>query len=204
MGMKHLGVSIGRAAMVAVLAAGIPSTALAQSKAPASASVVKAKELAALMKSRKLDSFAVREGTSPNRFVAVMVVPDVQMLLVSAAYSRASDIEYRIYQKDYATAYRDLRTGALASDKFFVEDAFGDGLVPVPLKNRPPDSVMMGGTDQVFEGPADPRKRNDKRMPAEAYSKAFGEADQRYAQLLDSILAELKKGALLEPSRVLR
>lgn len=201
--MKNGVISVARVAVVALLVMGAGRETLVQSRA-AAVSSAKAKELGALMKSKKLEVFAVREASSPNRFVAVMVMPDVQTLLVSAAYSRASDMEFYLYQKDYMNAYRGLKSGALASDAFFVEDVLGDGLVPVPGRNTPPDSVTVNKTLQIFEGPADPRKRNDKRMAADAYAKTFGDADERYARLLDEILAELKKSHPLVPSGVLR
>ena len=176
--------------------------ALAQ--AAPSASVAKAKELTAMMKAKKLEAFAMRDAAGPNRFIAVICTPDVQILLVNAVYGRPTDIEYRLFQKDYTTAYRDLKTAVIASERFFVEDILGDGLVAVPAKNGLPDSTALDATTTVFEGPADPRKRNDKRMPADAYTKIFRETDQRYAQLLDVIVAELKKSGTLEPAGVLR
>src|SRR6185369_7921877 len=93
---------------------GLANATQVAAQTPTGLSTAKVKELSAIMKGKNLDSFVAKEGQSPNRFVAVMLVADVQLLLVSAAYSRPTDIEYRIYQKDYAQAYRDLRAGALA------------------------------------------------------------------------------------------
>ena len=185
-----------------LICAGLAGAAGAQT--PSGVSTAKAKELAAVMKGKNIESFAVREGTSPNRFVAVMLVPDVQLLLVSAAYSRPTDIEYRIYQKDFSTAYQDLRNGTLASERFYVEDFLGDGLIATPAKNAQPDSVTIGTAAQLFEGAADPKKRNDKRLPADAYLKAFTEADKRYADLLAALIQELKKAGDVTIARELR
>ena len=182
----------------------ITSSADVSAQGAPSASVAKAKELAATMKAKKLEAFAMRDATAPNRFIAVICNPDVQILLVNAAYGRPSDIEYRLLQKDYTTAYRDLKTATIATDRFFVDDILGDGLVAVPVKNGLPDSTALDATKTVFEGPADPKKRNDKRMAADAYAKIFSETDQRYAQLLDAIVAELKKSATLAPAGLLR
>jgi len=183
---------------------GLVSATQVLAQTPAGLSTAKAKELSAMMKGKNIDSFAVREGQSPNRFVAVMLVPDVQLLLVSAVYSRPTDIEYRIYQKDYAQAYRDLRSGALASERFFVEDVLGDGLMATPAKNAQPDSCIIGTATQSFVGAADPKKSKDTRMALEPYMKAFGEADKRYAELLDGMIQELKKAGLVAPARELR
>jgi hypothetical protein len=191
-----------RFAMTGLLAAGV-TVGLATQPAPA-ASVAKARELAALMKAKRLEAFAVRDGAGPDRFVAAMQVPDVQMLVVSATYSRPTDIEYYLYQKDYLSAYRALQAGTLAGDRFFVEDVLGDGLVAVPAKNALPDAVTVGTARQVLDGPADPRKRNDTRLVADAYGKAFASADQRYEKMLDGLIAELKKVGILASGAVVR
>lgn len=180
---------------MALLAAAVAGASVAFAQVPASSSAPKAKELAALMKAKKLEAFALRLSAEENRFVAVMVSP-VQTLAVSALYSRPTDIEYWIYQKDYAHAYGDLVSGMLASERFFVEDILGDGLIAVPAKAGVPDTVSIGGAKQVLEGPADPKKRNDKRPAADVYSKTFTDADAKYAALLDRVIAELKKGGV--------
>ncbi len=198
-----LGVRIlARLVLSGLLAASAGFVAGAQ-PAPA-ASVAKARELAALMKSKKIEVFAMRESVISDRFFAVMLVPDVQMLVVSAAYSRPTDIEYRLYQKDYVTAYQDLSTGALATGRFFVEDVLADGLVATPVKKTPPDSVTVDSARQVFDGAADPKKRNDTRTPRDVYVKAFADADQRYTRLLDGLIEALKKPGILVPAGLLR
>ncbi len=189
---------------IAGLLAAVVGHGLAAAQAAPAASVARAKELAGLMASRKLDAFAVRESAISDRFIAVMMVPDVQMLVVSANYGRPTDMEYFIYQKDYVSAYRDLQGSALAKDRLFVDDVLCDGLVAVPAKNSLPDAVTIDAAKQLFSGPADPKKRNDTRTPADAYGKAFADADQRYVRMLDNLIAELKKPGILVPAGLLR
>lgn len=193
--------------LVRVLAAGIVAAGLAAVGSAQSAPAVsgaKAKELAALLERQKLDAFAMRESPISDRFYAVLLVPKVQMLTVRAVYGRPSDIEYRLYHKDYRSAYGDLASGVLAADRFFVEDVLVDGLVASPVKNAPPDSVTVDAVRHLLTGPADPKKRADTRMPADAYSKLFGDADQQYAKLLDALIDGVKKTAGLEAGPVLR
>jgi len=191
--------------LAATFVSGLVSATQVAAQTPAGLSTAKAKELSAIMKGKNIDSFAMKEGQSPNRFVAVMLVPDVQLLLVSAVYSRPTDIEYRLYQKDYTQAYRDLRAGALASERFFIEDILADGLMATPAKNAQPDSMIIGtAAPFVFVGAADPKKSKDTRMALEPYMKAFGEADKRYAELLDGVIQELKKAGIVAPARELR
>jgi hypothetical protein len=183
---------------------GLANATQVAAQTPTGLSTAKVKELSAIMKGKNIDSFVAKEGQSPNRFVAVMLVADVQLLLVSAVYSRPTDIEYRIYQKDYAQAYRDLRAGALASERFFIEDVLADGLMATPAKNAQPDSVTVGTATQSFVGAADPKKSKDTRMPLEPYMKAFSEADKHYAEHLDGLIQELKKAGVVAPARELR
>ena len=180
--------------------------AFAQTPPPSASSIsaAKAKEVMTLMTTKKLEAFAVREAETSDRFIAVMAVPHVQLLVVTATYSRPTDIEYYVYQKEYVNAYRNLKTSTLASNRFFVEDVMGDGLVAVPVKNGLPDAITVDAKQQTLDGPADPKKRNDTRMAADAYAKSFADADQRYAKALDGILAELKKSGTLVGTGQLR
>jgi hypothetical protein len=185
---------LSQLALCAALAAG--AVRVAAQPAPA-ASCAKVKELVELMKGKKLEAFAMRESMFESRFVATMVTPDVQTLLVSALYSRPTDIDYWIYQKDYNRAYGDLVSGALGSERFLVEDVLGDGLMAVPGKNGVADSVAIAGVKQLFEGPADPKGRNAKKPLTDVYMKSFADADARYARLLDILIAQLKAGKVL-------
>ena len=173
--------------------AGVPVRAQAPA---ASESGAKAKELAALLQSKKLESYAVRDVMQPGRYAAVIVVPGVQLLVVSASYSQANDIEYSLYHKKYQDAYLNLKSGALSSDRFFVDDAMCDGLVAVPGRNPVHDSVSMDGAKYVFDGDfVDPKKKNSKKMPEDQYRKNFASADLRYARVLDLLITDLKRSA---------
>ena len=107
--------------LAAALMAGV--TVGAQAPSAASESGAKAKELAALLQAKKLEAFAARDAMQPGRYVAAIVVPGVQLLVVSASYSRTNDIEYSLYNKKFQDAYLDLKSGALSTDRFFVDDA---------------------------------------------------------------------------------
>lgn len=199
--MKPIRIAFVASAILATAAIGVPAV---EAQSNPSASAAKARELAELMKTKNLTVFAARDSAAPDRFVAVTLIPDVQILLVGAAYGRPSDIEYYMYKKDYQSAYQNLSSSTLAKDRVSVEDMIADGLVAVPGKGGLPDAMVLPAGRTVFEGPADPKKRNDKRMPAEAYHKAFSEADARYATLLGELIAELKKSPALVLARNLR
>ena len=180
------------AILAVALTAGV--TVRAQAPSAATESAAKAKELAALLQAKKLEAFAARDAMQPGRYVAAIVVPGVQLLVVSASYSRTNDIEYSLYNKKFQDAYLDLKSGALSTDRFFVDDAMCDGLVAVPGKNPLHDSVHMDGAKIVFDGDfVDPKKKNTKKMPEDVYRKNYAAADMRYAKALDLLITELKR-----------
>lgn len=179
---------------IAMIAAAAVMNAAAQ-QAPPAASAAKAKEVAALMAAQKLEAFAARDGENTGRYVAAILVPNVQLLLVSARYIRDNDIEYSLFHKNYSNAYQDLRSGVFGSDRFFVDDAQGDGLVAVPGKNPQHDSVAIEKERTIFDGLfGDGKGRSAKKPLTEVYMKAFADADAKYTEKLDVLLAKLKGG----------
>jgi hypothetical protein len=182
------------AALLIPVAAAAQNGAPAAEAAPVSRSAEPVQELVTLLQEKNLTSFAVKDPDDRGRFVAVLHIPGVQLMVVAARYQRASDIDYRIYHKEYMTAYRDLNASTLASEKVFIEDTAANGLVLVPAEGAAGDLVRAGDLEQVFDGDfADPRKRNDKRVPQTEYYKTFSDADAQYTRLLGLMLAELKK-----------
>lgn len=186
-------------AVVALVAAG-EARARAQAPAPpASASATKAKELVGLLQAKKLEAIAARYPGEAGRYLAALLVPNAQLLVVSASYTRPEDIEYYLYQKEFMNAYVNLNSSALAEKRLFIEDALHDGLVALPGKSLAHDSVTSGTTRQVFDGDfLDPRRRNPpKKISQEDYLKAFAAADEQYTKLLGVLIDELKKPAML-------
>src|SRR5688572_14314700 len=55
-----------------------------------------AKELASLMAERQLDAFAARDPESPSRFLATLLIPNVQMLVVSAEYPIPTELQSQL------------------------------------------------------------------------------------------------------------
>jgi hypothetical protein len=193
----RLPTSLGRVAAACLAAAPLVTGLAAQAPAPA-ASVAKVAEFAALLTSKKLDAFAMKDPRSEAdkpRYIAVLLVPKSQLLLVAAAHTRFMDMEYFLHAKEFMKAYQDLNTSPASVDRFFVEDVLADGLVALPKKNSPPDAVKMGAETRTFDGVfVDPKRRNpDNKITQDVYLKNFGEADQRYAAVLDLLIAQLKK-----------
>jgi hypothetical protein len=183
------------------------SIVMAGQAAPANggASSAKAKEVASLMAARKLETFAAKDPEQSRQYVAALLVPNVQLLVVSAVYSRDNDIEYSLYHKQYQNAYSDLRSGVFGSNRFFVDDAQINGLVAAPGKNPMHDAVMIETTKHVFDGLyGDGKGRNAKKPLEEVYMKAFTDAEARYSKLLDLLIAQLKASEKVAPPTAMR
>jgi hypothetical protein len=190
-----MSVSFGRRGSIAcAIVAAMTWSASALAQAPVATSPAHVKELVGLLQAKKLEAFAVKDTETPGRFVAVLLVPNAQLMLVSAAYERPTDIEYRIYAKDFMNAYAELNSGIMSKDKFFVEDALCDGLVAKPA-NGVDDTVTIGAEKHVFNGDyTDPKKKPDPKKPnQDQYFKVFADADARYTKLLSMLVDELKK-----------
>jgi hypothetical protein len=165
-----------------------------QPPAPPSASQAKAKALAAALAAKKFEYYAVSDPAMTGRYVAVLHVPGVQMLVISATYERITDMDYRFYQKDYQNVYLDLRSGLLSKDRVIVEDTGADGLVAVPGKSLAQDTFGTGPERKVFDGDfADPKKKNQKKISQDEYMKAFTAADEQYTKLLGILIDGLGK-----------
>jgi hypothetical protein len=198
--MKHAASSFG-----AVLTMVGAMVAAAGAQSPASVSTDKVKELSTLMAARKLESFAARDGEDTQRYVAVLVIPNVQLLMVSCKYTQKNDIEYSLYTKQYHVAYQDLRSGVFGSDRFFVDDAQLNGLVALPGKNPQHDAVTIEKDEHIFDGMfGDGKGRNAKKPLTDVYMKTYSDADARYSRLLDVLIAQLKGGKLLDAPSAMR
>lgn len=160
---------------------------------PAAKSAVAIKELIGLLDAKKLDTFAAND-TDPYKFVAAKYVPGVQMFGVAATYDRPGDIDYFIAHKDFKSAYESLRSGSDSKDKFIVDDAECNGLVPQPKSSQPNDDAIFDMTRRTFDGVfAEPKHPDPKKPSFDDYLKTYTDADERYTHILTVLIDELKK-----------
>jgi hypothetical protein len=166
----------------------------AAGQAPAAASASKAKELIGLMQSKKLEAIAARDPDKSGRYLAALLIPNVQLLVVSATYAKPSDLDARLYYKDFMGAYVDLNTSIHSSDKTFIEDALCDGLIAQPGKSLVHDSARLGAEKRIFDGDfAAPNQKNSKKISQDAYLKLFSTAEEQYIRVLGVLIEEAKK-----------
>jgi hypothetical protein len=168
--------------MAALLSLSIAAPASAQD----SKSAPLAKQLSAALDVAKLDSIAAKEADAPDAFVAALYFPGMQLLVVSGKYSVPQLLTTRLANKEYRDTYLDLNGAATA--KVFIEDPGADGLKARRESNQPFDQAEIGGKRTMFDGDWKAQKLSEQE-----YQKAFTTADDRYAQILTALLAQLKK-----------
>jgi len=110
-GLRHRGVALVMTVVLTGLTAAVP--ALAQP--PAGPTAAGAKELSTLLaKAAKPGPrfIAAEDPTDPTRFVAAMLLPDLQLLVVSATYRVPVLLRERVLTRKYREAYLDLQAGS--------------------------------------------------------------------------------------------
>ena len=145
-----------------------------------------AKQLAAALDAAKLDSVAARDPNAPDVFVAALYFPGTQLLVVAGKYSAPQLLNDRLDKKEYRDVYLDLN-GA-ATEKAFIEDPGADGLKAKRESNQAFDTAEIAGKRTMFDS-----DWKQQKLSEPDYLKAFSAADDRYAQMLAALLAQLKK-----------
>lgn len=115
--------NLARLTLVVALAASPAAPALAQES-----SGTLAKELTAALSPRQFDAFAAKDPAATDTFVAALVYPGVQLLVVSARHPVPAQIDALLAARDYRGAYSLLEGNGIAASKMFVQDMGADGL----------------------------------------------------------------------------
>ena len=171
-----LAIAIGAGALAA------PRAVFAQqTKSPALA-----KEFVTLMVERKLDAFAAEDPEKPGHFVAALVYPGAQLLVVRGQTASADYMKWQIQQKAYAEAYSALQGSAVAASKLFFQDMGADGL---SRNSDMVDVVYEQGADQVlFDG-------KGSNLSKSQYEAKLTSSDAEYATMLQLLLNGLRAAA---------
>jgi hypothetical protein len=174
--------------LITMAVAGMAQTPLLQ--APRSPSL--AAELIHLLAQHGLDSVAAADPASPDRFVAAMAFPNVQLLVVSAKYPSPSLLQQQLAAKAYRDVYLALQQSGVAGGKIFIQDLHADGLRPDPSDV---DVVYENVVTQtVFD--ADPQKHG---LTQAAYDAKLQAMDAQYSHLLTLLIGELKPTTSPQP-----
>jgi len=146
-----------------------------------------AKQLAALMDAKKLDSIAGADSQDLGTYVAALYYPGTELLVVSAKYAAPPLLNEKIGKKDYREVYIDLNSASIAGSKLFVTDLNADGLVARPAENTGADNCEMAGKQLVFDG-----EWKKAKMSQTDYTQAFSKADDAYSHALQILINQLK------------
>jgi hypothetical protein len=142
------------------------------------------KELTTAMAARQLDTIAAADPARPGRFVAALLLPGVQLLVVAAEYPNAAELQSLIAQRSYRDVYSALHQPLTQTSRVFFLDAGCDGL------RTGSDAVDVmydkGTTETLFDG-------NWKKsgLSEAAYFKRVQEADGQFKELVSVLRSTL-------------
>lgn len=149
-----------------------------------------ARQLTSALDAAKLDSIAAKDPAGADVYCAALYFAGSPLLVVSAKYAVPQLLDARLGKKEFRDAYIDLSSASVPETKIFIQDAGGDGMKAKREENQAFDQYEVGGKQLMFDGDY---KR--QKLSEQDYQKAFAAADDRYAQILTALLAQLKKGS---------
>lgn len=177
------------AAALVVTALMQAGTVMAQPTMSSTAAPVK--ELLGLLEDKGRPSnarfIAAQDPADPDRFVAAMLLPDLQLMMVSAAYPAPVLLRERVLTKKYRDAYQDLQAASIVEGKIVIEDLLADGLAAKPPKGRGADAATIAGRTVTFDG-----QWRKAKISESDYNKAYATAEEEYARLLKVLIAQAK------------
>ena len=145
-------------------------------------------ELVKMLDSMKLDSFAVK-GASPNEYVGALYFPGSQLLVVSAKFDTPWRADSLLEMKNYRDLYIELNSASVPQSKVFVSDLSANGLRS-KKDGTLYDTADIGGKTFNFDG--DWKKA---KITADDYTKTYSTTDEQYTQMIQVLLAGLKKSS---------
>lgn len=177
-------VTIGLAAVCTV------GTAAAQVAPDTSAAAQElAKVLAASNEGPGPRFIAANDPADENRFVAAMLIPNVQLMIVSASYPVPVLLRERLLTGKYQDAYMDLSTATDRKTRVTIEDIQADGLAFKPSRDhRAGDLVVREGDSLRFDG-----NWRKKKMKEEEYTQEYEQARKDYVRLVGLLVEQAGK-----------
>ena len=175
---------VARGFCALVLAALIcaPAAALAQD----SKSAALAAELARLLDEKKLDSVAAQQDA--DLYVGALYFPGTQLLVVGGKYASAARMKDLLGKKDYREVYMDLSSASEQKSRVFIMDLGANGLRFRREDDQPFDTADVAGKSITFDG-----EWGRAKISEEDYRKSYTATDEQYSQMLQALIAALKK-----------
>jgi hypothetical protein len=188
--------SVGAALSIALgltvsLSAHSPAAPSMAAEGQSSKSAGAAKELTQQLDQAKLQHIATRDPEDPNRFIAAMYFPGMQIVTVSGKYSVPVLLNEKLMAKNYKDVYIDLSSASERDSRITIEDLRADGFPAIRVKGATSGDAWEAGTARVV---FDFDWKKQKLTEKDFYDK-LQTADAQYARMLGLLLAEAKKGS---------
>jgi hypothetical protein len=145
-------------------------------------------ELVKALDAMKLDAYAVK-GSGPNEYVGALYFPGTQLLVVSAKFDTPYRADSLLTMKNYKDLYIELNSASLPNSKVFVADLGTNGL-RAKKDGSGYDTADIAGKSYNFDG--DWKKA---KISEDDYVKAYSTTDEQYSQMIQALLAGLKKSS---------
>jgi hypothetical protein len=159
-----------------------PSIALAQE----SKSAALAAELTKLLDQMKLESIAAQQ--SADSYVGALYFPGAQLLVVGGKFPGTARMKDLLGRKDYREVYMDLSSATEQKTRLFIMDLGANGLLFKRENNMPFDTADVAGRSVAFDG-----DWGRARISEDDYRKTYATTDEQYSQMLQALIAALKK-----------
>ena len=132
---------------------------------------------------------AAADPADADRFVAAMLIPGVQLVVVAADYTVPVLLRERLLTGKYQDAYIDHSTATDADSRLTIEDIQADGLAFKPPKGvASGDLIVRKGEELRLDG-----QWRKKRMKEDDYREAFDQARADYVRIIELLLAQAKQ-----------
>ena len=147
--------------------------------------------LVSLMKSQGVDVAAAPDPSHPGRFIAALLIPDVQLLVIAANSKTPEYVAAQISQRQFREVYTTLNATAVPDTKLFFQDMGCDGLTDSGI-----DIMYERGKDQtIFD-----RDWKRQKMSKADYEAKVEKADDQYGRIL-ALLTQSLQAAPVAPGR---
>lgn len=180
---------LGRVVTALVASAVLAGPAAAQDSKTAAL----AKELAQLLASKQATYASAKVADEQGRYVAALLIPNVQLLVVSAQFKDTAYMDDRITRGMSQDVYIDLTSGSsvVTGTRVSLDDLRADGLMPKRDGDSPSgDACEIDGKRLTFDGDWKKQKLTEKD-----YLDGFAKADQQYSKYLTTLIQAVKKAS---------
>jgi len=177
------------ATLTAQRASSTSNTQAKSGQAVESKSASLASELTKLLTAQNLDSIATNEAEM--QYVGALYIPGSQLLVVRAKVPVKDRMSYLLHNKMYKDAYADLNSASDPTTRILVSDLGANGLQFKREKDQPFDMVQTGGNSVAYDG----KWGGKGNLSKDEYAKSYETSDEQYTQMLETLIAALKKSS---------